>query len=272
MIKQYFFFLMISFGQFSTLLSTENPPSKVTDFGSCLPIEKDYSTQFNPEAWNQRVYLATYPRSGNHWMRYLIEEATHIVTSSVYRDQDPLHLADPFPWGGYCLEGGYEGNCRYPQPNEPIVMKTHFPSFPPNSFDQQPSILAIRIIRNPIDSIYSFYRYAHENEDEVKLSPLLKDYMYSWRNFQEYWDQDLNTLTIRYEDLMEDPAVCLKKALKAIGYTFTEEDVQRAVQRFPPKGDVLKHLHHFTKEDLIFIQQELQDLLDKHGYDIPIPN
>ena len=50
----------------------------------------------------KRAYLVTFPRSGNHWMRYLIEEATQIATGSVYQDMDrPVHLERIFPWGGY---------------------------------------------------------------------------------------------------------------------------------------------------------------------------
>src|SRR4051812_11514770 len=79
------------------------------------------------EQWT-RVYLATYPRSGNHWIRYLVEEASHIATSSVYRDPDPLHLKRIFPWGGYCCHHGYEGQCRYPTKKDCVLVKTHFPA------------------------------------------------------------------------------------------------------------------------------------------------
>ena len=45
------------------------------------------------------VYLASYPRSGNHFLRQMIEEATGMVTYSQYRDgsdadhhpEEPLH-------------------------------------------------------------------------------------------------------------------------------------------------------------------------------------
>src|SRR5690348_10906431 len=89
------------------------------------------------EDWSKRVYLATYPRSGNHWVRYLIEEITHIATSSVYcdGDADKSHLGKPFPWGGYCPKYGYEGKCRYPTPDDIVVVKTHFPAVPAQEFD-----------------------------------------------------------------------------------------------------------------------------------------
>src|SRR5437868_3632292 len=80
------------------------------------------------EEWNV-VYLASFPRSGNHWVRFLVEEATHIATSSVYRDQDFPHLKNIFPWGGYSTDQGYDGHCRYPTNDDPVLLKTHYPCF-----------------------------------------------------------------------------------------------------------------------------------------------
>jgi len=84
------------------------------------------SSVFAQEEWN-KVYLASFPRSGNHWVRFLVEEATHIATSSVYRDKDFLHLPEKFPWDGYCTDHGYNGLCRYPTKEDPVLLKTHYP-------------------------------------------------------------------------------------------------------------------------------------------------
>lgn len=89
---------------------------------SCLltPMDATRSTSLVPrftQDW-RRAYLATYPRSGNHWTRYLIEEASGIATSSIYVDRIPQHLKRKFPWGGYCPHRGYEGNRRYPKKSD----------------------------------------------------------------------------------------------------------------------------------------------------------
>lgn len=233
-------------------------------------IEKE-SNELPTDEWNQRVYLATYPRSGNHWIRFLIEEATHIATSSVYQDSDFPHLPLSFPWGGYSVDQGYQGNCRYPEPNEAVVIKTHFPSFNPNRFDNKPCVQVIRIIRNPIDSISSYYVYAHPSDSDYKVpKETIGDYLYSWRKFQEYWDQAPNVLTIRYEDLIDNPTYYLAKILEACKYEFNAEDLQRAVHKFPATGRAYKHLKHFDTEDIILISQKLEDLLDKYDYQLPL--
>lgn len=77
--------------------------------------------------WENLVYLATYPRSGNHWMRYLIEEATGIATGADHIDPDPPHNPKRYPWGGFCPDGGYSKTRRYPEKDEIYVVKTHYP-------------------------------------------------------------------------------------------------------------------------------------------------
>lgn len=229
--------------------------------------------------WKNRVYLATCPRSGNHWMRYLIEEATHIATSSVYRDHfpDPEHLRDPFPWGGYCVENGYEGQCRYAKPGEPVVIKTHFPTKSAMPFDLQPYVKTVRIVRNPVDSFYSHYTRHIEalKRNNQPLPPeripekTLKRQIADCRKFFIYWDLQPNVMTIRYEDLLEKPEYYLAQVLKYIGYKVTEEDVQRAVAKHPPQGGILKHLYHFTEDDRQLIREQLSSVLQKYEYDIP---
>jgi hypothetical protein len=228
--------------------------------------------------WENRVYLATYPRSGNHWMRYLIEEATGIATSSVYCDPDPEHLLSSFPWGGFCVDGGYEGSRRYPQENELVVVKTHFPVALLSHFDRLPYKKAIRILRNPIDSFYSLYLWEKEYEPfwvkdyEQTLpefflprSDLLKN-IEMWRRFQEHWDYRTDVLTVRYEDLCEEPEKHLELILKTIGYTVSKQDIERALAKYPPSKGVLKHLPHYTEEDLEIIEANLGCLMDRYGY------
>jgi hypothetical protein len=220
--------------------------------------------------WENRVYLATYPRSGNHWIRYLIEEATGIATSSTYRDLDPLHLESVFPWGGYCCDHGYEGEARYPIQGESAVVKTHFPFIYLSWFERLPYTKAIRIIRHPIDTFYSLYVYEIKNSNAVPEFRMpqwdLRRFIRSWLQFQQYWDFAENVLTIRYEDLYNNPSSYLKLILEMIGYEVSEEAIERAVGKYPPREGLLKHLHHFSHEDLYIVQVELGSLMEQYGY------
>jgi hypothetical protein len=53
-----------------------------------------------------------------------------------------------------------------------------------------------------------------------------------------------------------------------MGYTQVDpKEVERAVAKHPPQGSYLKHLNHYTKEDLALIQKKLDPLMKKYGYE-----
>lgn len=232
-----------------------------------------FSEASSAKKWAKRVYLASYPRSGNHWVRYLIEEATGVATSSAYIDPDPQHLKEVFPWGGFCCLHGYEGRSRYPEEGDVAVVKTHYPARKISWFDNLPYVQAIRILRHPVDSFYSLYVWV---ERISKRSPQrsiprkeLAKYISEWKQFQVYWDAADNVASVRYEDLARDPKFYLKKILDSIGYNVQVEDIERAVAKYPPiEVSSLKHLGHFSKEELETIWDELKDVMKTYGYEI----
>jgi hypothetical protein len=218
----------------------------------------------------KRVYLATYPRSGNHWMRYLIEEATGIVTGSVR--PGAKHLRKPFPWGAYSTNHGYQGNCRYPEKGEIVVIKTHYPVMPLAPFDLVKSIKTVRVVRNPIDSFYSWSVYKNKGQDiEFISNETLEKCIRLHKRFQNYWNRK-GVFTVRYEDLLLHPYRTLSLILRKIGYRVSSADIRRAIEKYPPYGYELKHIAHFTPEQLQLIQTELKDFLEQFDYHIPNSN
>lgn len=218
------------------------------------------------DSW-KRIYLATYPRSGNRWMRSLIEEATHIATSCVYYPK--LHTK-VHPWGGYSTDHGYEGTARYPTLNDIVIIKTHFPALEATPFDLKERLLTIRIIRNPVDSFFSYNIYDGTNKiDEISDERLI-DYITRWKKFHNYWNNQKSVVTLRYEDFISDPFINLQFMLDVIGHQVKDEDIIRAIQKYPPFGSELKHLIHFTKEQLIMIQNELGSFMEEFDYQIPL--
>jgi hypothetical protein len=225
--------------------------------------------QETEDEW-QRVYLATYPRSGNHWIRYLIEEATGIATGSVYRDHDgnQWHLKTPFPWGGYCTDHGYKGDCRYPEKDDIIVIKTHYPCYK-SKFDLKKAIKTIRIVRHPIDCIYSWHVYRSKKDNGFISDESLRRFVSLYKNFQNYWNNRKGIVTYKYEDIMSDPEKMLTQILRRIGYKVSHEDVVRAVRKNPPFGCELKHISCYSQEQLDLIRTELKDFLDQFNYELP---
>ncbi|XP_018021355.1 WSC domain-containing protein 1, partial [Hyalella azteca] len=77
-----------------------------------------------------RVYLISFPRSGNTWTRYLVEGATGIFTGSVYVDQKLYNL-------------GYLGEEQNITSNTTLLIKDHLTGGKPAPRDG-PIILLIR--------------------------------------------------------------------------------------------------------------------------------
>lgn len=222
-----------------------------------------------------RVMLASFPRSGNHWTRYLLEEATGVATCSVYYDRYPPHLKTPFDWGGFCPPNGYEGNRRYPGKGDIVVVKTHHPTYDwmHSPFDYVPFRKIVRLVRNPIDCFYSFYvwqcRHSKKHIEPIIPHEFLVRYIAQYRRFQDYYNARKDVVTFTYEALLENPEKILAQITKAMGYKLKPADIQRAVKRYPPQGTSYKSLAHYRPEDLQLIQQELGDLMKQFSYQIP---
>ena len=217
------------------------------------------------EEWNL-VYLASFPRSGNHWVRFLVEEATHIATSSVYRDRDFPHLNNIFPWGGYCTNHGYNGHCQYPTKDDPVLLKTHYPFLPRRKIDPDPKP-AICLIRNPIDAFWSFYVYK-EGSEAIKIEKeKLVEFIQCWRDFYEFWEKQPEVLFIRYEDLQKNTAFYLSCILQKAGFSFDQTDIERAVAKYSAQGTPLKHIGCYDAEAIEMIKTELSDILARFNYD-----
>lgn len=217
------------------------------------------------EDWNT-VYLASFPRSGNHWVRFLVEEATHIATSSIYRDNDFPHLQDIFPWGGYCTDHGYEGHCRYPTIDDPVLLKTHYPVYP-KRVDPFPKS-TICLIRHPIDAFWSLIEYRKRKGPIQIDKQLFKNLIERWKMFYHFWEAQPGVLFIRYEDLQTDTPLYLSHILQTAGFSYNQTDIERSVNKYSTEGKPLKHLKHYDDDTIEMIKTELADYLKRFNYDL----
>jgi hypothetical protein len=114
----------------------------------------DKSLRLLPRTLKNITLLASYPGSGNTWMRHLIQSGSRVLTGSAYNDTS---LAIEFPG-----EGRKDGSV--------VIVKTHYPCFAcwrvpstnaPVTEDQSGkrsyvlANAAIVIVRNPFDAILS---------------------------------------------------------------------------------------------------------------------
>ena len=81
-----------------------------------------------------KVALASFPGSGNTWLRYLLQQATGILTGSVYKDYALLK-------NGFPAENVSNGSV--------LVVKTH--EFGPKA--RKPFDRVVLLVRNPFASL-----------------------------------------------------------------------------------------------------------------------
>ncbi|RXG67821.1 WSC domain-containing protein 2 [Armadillidium vulgare] len=108
-----------------------------------IPYEKHHSftVQFGKNL--PLAYLVSYPRSGNTWIRYLIEATTGLATGSLYISDLLINM-------------GYLGEGENPYGGTVIIVKSHCFGAENKSFDDiyKYEIPVVLLLRNP-------YRYAH---------------------------------------------------------------------------------------------------------------
>ncbi|MEM1126727.1 MAG: sulfotransferase domain-containing protein [Bacteroidota bacterium] len=150
-----------------------------------------------------RTALASFPRSGNTWVRSLIEALTGESTGSVYGAGDRVMRRD----------------------REGVVIKTH-------ERDAFRYARAIHLVRNPFDAVESLYHYHRDVEGRaVDWAHYVTYWGLKWGLNTRYWIlTELPTIRVRYEDLNASPAAELRRIADWLGLGCTDEEIQAAVE------------------------------------------
>jgi Sulfotransferase domain len=179
------------------------------------------------------VWLASYPKSGNTWVRFMLYSA---IYGAPKRSEDvPLKIPDihrPMPF-----EKPESGS---------IYVKSHF-----ELTDKHPQLAdttkAIHIIRNPRDVMLSAIHYRILTDEKPKDFPkeqFVKSYLKSggdrhwqkigfgtWASHARSWRNTdrFPVLNLRYEDLKADPHIQLARMLEFLGIACSESKINEAV-------------------------------------------
>lgn len=202
-----------------------------------------------------RTALASFPRSGNTWLRYLIELATGTPSGSVYDDR--------------ILPRGREG----------IVIKTHLCNR--GEFDR-----AIHLVRNPFDAIESYFHWKRDVQGDatVEWPKHVRETAAEWRDHTLHWlASEIPTHSMRYEDLRAAPQRELKSVLDWMGCNVAEVECIKAVEQadlermrelhptlgtqFFRKGAIGEGKQAFDADLSHMMTDTIGDLLERFGYD-----
>ena len=173
------------------------------------------------------ILLASYPKSGNNWIRFLIANVVFPDKEVRWDNIEKLILDS----------GAVQRDLvRAPRPR---VIRTHFP------FDAR-FRRVIYIVRDPRDialSQYHYWRKVRRIEDDYPIERFMDIFLAgdlkrkngSWGENVASWlaarHRDPQFLLLRYEDLLADTARELTRVAKFVGFSSDPELIARAVER-----------------------------------------
>lgn len=118
-----------------------------------------FPSRFLPSGYRQeRVLLMSYPRSGNSYLRQLLEQTTGIVTGSDSRSNRPL--AASLIRCGFKGEGVIDSSVW--------VVKSHYPER--LGYVKCRGQRVILLVRNPFDAIESYFHMGLTNTHDKSLT------------------------------------------------------------------------------------------------------
>jgi len=188
--------------------------------------QKDIGTMGNKIVW-----LVSYPRSGNTWLRLLLANVQYPEKVRGYVDIDKLTPdIHQKPWREVCAGEGFR---------QPVFVKSHHAIL--NLYYDWKVVYLYRDGRDVALSCYYYGMWA----GTVGGTEAFKDYLRNkflpgkvpfgrWKIHVAVWmgsGLGLNFLPIRYEDMLKDPAAELRKVLKYAGMEVSDEIITQAVDR-----------------------------------------
>jgi hypothetical protein len=186
------------------------------------------------------VFLVSYPRSGNTWLRFMIANAL--------RPEPPVTFAD---LGDVVLEIYDESDASLRRRARPRILKSHEP------FDERYRRV-IYLVRQPADVAVSYYHYLIRTRilapgydpgqfvDRFVRGGL--DHFATWGDHAAGWldarETDERFVLIRYEDMLAAPGDALAAVLGLLGVERSEAARATAVER--SAADQLRRLERET--------------------------
>ena len=199
--------------------------------------------------------LVSFPRSGNTWVRVLVEKSTGYRTSSIYCDPHLRVL---------------QAECNR---QNSFLIKTHEIAAHTTIRGQQKAYdQFIYLVRNPFDAILSYYQFVNSSGDHtlksIEVSRSVSDrnlpnwlgllsiedvrgMVSGWYDLYSNWQNTrLPRVLIRYEDLKQSPGIILKYIRRFIVPIKLEND-QSDTNENPPK-----FLYYFDHRDVFSSEKE----------------
>lgn len=212
------------------------------------------------------VWLASYPKSGNTWLRAMLTNLLHAPGDdfSVNALAGGITGGDRHALDDACAISSAEMTAAELLPYRallhrqmaaeaaaPFFVKTHdqyaLGADGTALFPADASRAAIYIVRNPLDVALSFAHHSQQDLDATiarmadrhatlnvwpdRISDFLPVHLGRWSDHVAGWTQQqaIRVCLLRYEDMLADPAMALKRVADAVGIDTNPEAVAAAV-------------------------------------------
>lgn len=179
-----------------------------------------------PFSWSRTfVILASFPKSGNTWFRFVVANIVSGRLSGERIDFGTLEKYAPV-----IKKDRFVRKCLL-ESNTPTFLKTHFHNTPLFGFYD-----AVVIYRNPEDVFRSFFLYV-KSEHGVSfedLSSLINDSRLgidNWKGFHQSWLSRPNCIFVSYDDLIKRPFEGFNTIFDLLGYSVTEQELSAAIAK-----------------------------------------
>jgi len=192
------------------------------------------------------TWLASYPRSGNTFLRTILWHCFGLRSASVYpRDLGGNRRLEEYV--GHIEHDGPDGRIVFPK-NNPTLFKTH-----EHATDHSPAIYVIRDGRAVMISLWKFYK------GEIPLETFMTgQYRFGkWSSHVQSWmpDERANTLTLKYEQMRSD----LPGTLQQIS-GFLERDIIK--QSIPDRNTIASAAGKWVRKKSDWRTEFPEDLLE----------
>lgn len=206
------------------------------------------------------VWLASYPRSGNTFLRTILWQCFGLRSASIY----PNDLGGNKKLEEYVghIEHGSDKQIRFPENNIPLV-KTH--EYPTNT---NPAIYVIRDGRAATVSLWEFYNRG------IPLEAIIdgQHRFGTWSNHVQAWNpwERQNTLLLHYEDMRNNLPVVLSNISKFLNRDILKKNIPERNTIATDDGRWVRSesnwRSHFSDSLIKRFDQISKDTLIKSGY------
>lgn len=176
------------------------------------------------------VFLVSFPKSGNTWLRFLVANAikTHY---QIEREVNFFTVHDIIP--DIYLSKKLAPVGPFGRTDIPRIIKSHS-AYNPFYFR------VILLVRDPRDALISYYHYVREREglpEGWTISEFIrcpKRGVAAWKQHTESWYLTLKQGQIiqvfLYEDLLKNPKSQLAQMMNCLGINMSDDELEQAIQ------------------------------------------